>query len=75
MKNKLNLDQLKEELTNLDYYQYYELLVFIIEKMRLISDDTINKRSILELEGLGAELWNSVDVNEYISSERNNIYK
>lgn len=28
-------------------------------------------RSILELRGLGKELWRSVDVDEYIRGERN----
>ncbi len=28
-------------------------------------------RSILELEGLGAEIWKDVDVEKYIEEERN----
>ncbi len=28
------------------------------------------KRSILELRGLGMEIWNGIDVDEYISKER-----
>lgn len=30
-----------------------------------------SKRSILELEGLGKELWQGMDVREYIDRERN----
>ncbi|MFB8790964.1 MAG: hypothetical protein U7123_19440 [Potamolinea sp.] len=28
------------------------------------------KRSILELEGLGKELWNGIDAQEYVNQER-----
>ncbi len=28
------------------------------------------RHSVLELEGLGAELWQSIDVDEYIEAER-----
>ncbi|MEA5564813.1 hypothetical protein [Anabaena sp. UHCC 0399] len=29
------------------------------------------KRSILELRGLGKEIWNAVDAQEYVNQERN----
>jgi hypothetical protein len=29
------------------------------------------KHSIIELEGLGKEIWNGVDVEKYIDEERN----
>lgn len=28
------------------------------------------KRSILELEGLGKEIWNNIDAQEYVNQER-----
>jgi hypothetical protein len=28
------------------------------------------KRSILELEGLGKEIWNGIDAGEYVNQER-----
>jgi hypothetical protein len=49
------------------------------EQLRLI-DDLISgarhrvvakpKRSILELEGLGKEVWNNIDAQEYVNQER-----
>ncbi len=52
------------------------------EQMRLIEDlsrlirqkVTLTpkpKRSILELEGLGKEIWNGIDAQEYVNQERN----
>ncbi len=31
----------------------------------------IRKHSIMELEGLGAEIWKGMDAQEYVSQERN----
>lgn len=52
------------------------------EQIRLIEDlsNLVNqqvtitpkpKRSILELRGLGKEIWNGVDAQEYVNRERN----
>ena len=48
------------------------------EKLRLIRElsahtgaNGSNKdRSVLELSGLGAEIWNGIDAQEYVRSER-----
>ena len=31
---------------------------------------TLNARSLLELEGLGAEMWNGVDAQDYVNALR-----
>lgn len=40
-----------------------EELVFMLKK-------EVKKRSILELKGLGREVWEGIDIEEYIESER-----
>ncbi|MGB7354010.1 MAG: hypothetical protein WBD06_09920 [Acidobacteriaceae bacterium] len=49
------------------------------EKLRLIRElairaeedsGTSKERSVLELSGLGKEIWNGVDAQEYVSRER-----
>lgn len=35
-----------------------------------VFEEPQRKRSILELQGLGAEIWKGVDVTEYINRER-----
>ena len=49
------------------------------EQLRLINDLISGarnrvvakpKRSILELEGLGKEVWNNIDAQEYVNQER-----
>ncbi|MEG3844657.1 hypothetical protein [Microcoleus sp. herbarium14] len=50
------------------------------EQLRLISELFAHirqrmilspKRSILELEGLGEEIWHGIDAQEYVNQERN----
>jgi hypothetical protein len=49
------------------------------EKLRLIQELALRtnngslvpqERSVMELAGLGAELWNGVDAQEYVNGER-----
>jgi hypothetical protein len=50
----------------------------LIEELREIVQRQISsktKHSILELEGLGKELWEKVDVDEYIEQERNSWHR
>jgi len=35
-----------------------------------VSKGKIKKHNIMELEGLGAEIWNGIDAQEYVSQER-----
>ncbi len=49
------------------------------EKLRLVRELSVHmeerksadtERSVLELAGLGAEIWNGIDAQEYVRSER-----
>ena len=42
-----------------------ELLVYVRHRVQAKP-----KRSILELEGLGEEIWNGIDAQEYVNQER-----
>jgi hypothetical protein len=45
----------------------------LVELQRVVhrTDVDLNGRSILELEGLGRDLWNGIDAQEYVRRERN----
>ncbi len=34
-------------------------------------DESLEKRSLLELEGLGAEIWEGIDAQKYVDELRN----
>lgn len=42
----------------------------LLEELIFILSSKIKKRSILELNGLGREIWEAVDVESYIERER-----
>lgn len=63
-----------------EIYQQYVKPLPNLEKLRLIakvSNDLAEnetekpKRSLLELEGLGKEIWKGVDAQEYVNELRN----
>lgn len=39
-------------------------------RVRIESTSVAASRSILDLEGLGAEVWNGIDAQEYVRCER-----
>jgi hypothetical protein len=62
-----------------EIYQQYVKPLPNNEKLRLIakvSNDLVEnepkpKRSLLELEGLGAEVWKGINADEYVNELRN----
>jgi len=61
-------------------YQQYIKLIPAAEQLELISlisrelagkSGEKNKRSLLELEGLGAEIWEGTDAQKYVDNLRN----
>jgi hypothetical protein len=62
-------DELVERIQNLtptDQLRLLEELAVIIRR-RI---DTAPHRSILELQGLGKEIWRGIDAQEYVDQER-----
>lgn len=62
-------DELVERIQNLtpaDQLRLLEELAVIIRRRM----DVAQRRSILELQGLGKEIWRGVDAQEYIDQER-----
>lgn len=61
---ELTLEQLAIALRQLDDATLQSLLAEVKEKQ------PAKERSILELRGLGKEIWQDIDVDEYIRKER-----
>jgi len=53
----------------LDPEDWLDILVEISNMLR-VTPPPQPHRSVLELEGLGAELWQQIDIDEYIEMER-----
>ena len=54
----------------LPYLTYEERKQLVEELKGMIENEDAEPHSILELEGLGADLWAGVDVERYIDKER-----
>jgi hypothetical protein len=68
MVNTLSHDELLAIIQNLDTDEQLKLL----EELAIMVRSKLKKkeRSILELEGLGKEIWESIDAQEYVDRER-----
>lgn len=66
MTNYLQIRHQVEFLTSDEQLRLLEDIVAIVRR-RMIS---LPRRSIMELEGLGKEIWQGVDAQEYVDQER-----
>ena len=60
---------LLERVTLLPHQEKVDLLAEIANQLRADSRKG-QKRSIMELEGLGKEIWSGIDAQEYVDRER-----
>lgn len=68
MSNYHEVRRLAEDLTPDEQMRLIEELSGLIR--RRVTMTPKPKRSILELEGLGKEVWNGIDAQEYVNQER-----
>jgi hypothetical protein len=76
MKNKMTeskqIDIIINDIKVLDYDGKLELLEKLVRLIRSPEREKIKKgRSLLDLRGLGKEIWKDINVDEYIDKERN----
>jgi hypothetical protein len=66
----LSYEEIRIQLHHLTLDEQFQLLEDLAKLIRsqVISHD---RHSIIELEGLGKEVWSGVDVEKYIDEERN----
>ncbi|MCC8164731.1 MAG: hypothetical protein LIQ31_00940 [Planctomycetes bacterium] len=62
-------NDLVKRVAHLSQQEKVDLLAEIVNQLR---DDSrpVQKRSIMELEGLGKEIWAGIDAQEYVDRER-----
>jgi hypothetical protein len=64
-------DQLFDQVRKLSYYDQLRLLADVATLLRFQETAPYHKHSLLELEGLGKEVWEGINVKEYLNQERN----
>ena len=63
----MTLNDMLQEIPSLSIVERKRLLHALVDSLTEESD---NSHSILELEGLGAEIWNGIDAQDYINNLR-----
>ncbi len=63
----LSLTQIAEEVRSLSIEERKQLITLIVDSL---TGPTGEEHSILELEGLGAEIWQGIDAQEYVNRLR-----
>jgi hypothetical protein len=66
--NKMTLDDIVREVRALPVQQRKELIGLIVDT--LTEPSPSSRHSILELAGLGAEIWKGIDAQEYVDRLR-----
>jgi hypothetical protein len=66
----LSYEEILEEVRHLDRAQQLSLLEELASLALRSSEDAGRDRSVLELQGLGKEVWHGIDAQEYVDSER-----
>ncbi|HLU10354.1 MAG TPA: hypothetical protein VK003_11845 [Oceanobacillus sp.] len=61
----MNYEELTQEIRQLSVEERKALISFIVDTFTETKD-----RSLLELEGLGAEIWEGIDAQEYVNQLR-----
>lgn len=65
-----NYQELLQQAKNLTAEEQLKLVAELISVIRNRVIDKSKKRSILDLEGLGKEIWQGIDAQEYVNQER-----
>lgn len=69
-KKGLTYDEIVETISTLEPQEQVDLLEVLSSVLKKSLMQKENEHSLLELEGLGADVWKKVDVEGYISRER-----
>lgn len=66
-----NLEQIyRQHIAPLPATEQLKLIEKVARELAVRDDKPLKTRSLLELEGLGAEIWDGVDAQEYVDKMR-----
>ncbi len=64
----MSLTEIMRQVQALSLQERKELVKMLVDS--LVSDNPENRHSILELAGLGAEIWEGIDAQDYVNDLR-----
>lgn len=66
--DSMSLTEIMRQVQALSLQERKELVKMLVDS--LVSDNPENRHSILELAGLGAEIWEGIDAQDYVNDLR-----
>lgn len=67
----MTLEEIVDEIRALPIYERKRLIGLIVDTLTETESPPVQKkRSILEFEGVGAEMWQGIDAQEYVNRLR-----
>jgi len=69
METTININQLVSEIERLDYNDKINILARIVNLLKR-EEKTHQAVSVTRLKGLGKNIWQKIDTNSYVSTER-----
>jgi ribosomal protein L18E len=69
METTININQLVSEIERLDYNDKINILARIVNLLKR-EEKAHQPVSVTKLKGLGKNIWQKVDTNSYVSTER-----
>ncbi len=70
LQNRLSYQDYAKGIMFLTPDEQMKLMELILSALRPAFQKTQSLHSIMELEGLGAEIWKGIDAQEYVNRER-----
>ncbi|HKL33531.1 MAG TPA: hypothetical protein VJ919_13410 [Tangfeifania sp.] len=70
MKESVKIKNIVNQVSTLDYNSKVQVAEKIISLLRKKSNNKSQAQKLTDLKGLGADLWNSIDVDDYLQNER-----
>ena len=67
----MSLETIIEQTDTLSPEEISELIKVLADKLAQLSQQSSKKHHLLELAGLGAEIWEGIDAQEYVNQLRN----
>ena len=65
------IEKIYTQVEQLPLEEQLKLAAMILNKLATLQEKVTKKHSIMELHGLGKELWEGIDAQEYVNRVRN----
>ncbi len=70
MNDSVKIKKIINQVSALDYNSKVQVAEKIISLLRKQNENKSHTQKLTDLKGLGADVWNNIDVDDYLQNER-----